>query len=286
MEIFADYHHEIIIPNEKIPVKFFSFSAHDANRIIPKHWHRSAELLFCVEGRLNVWLMDKKYELACGDFIFINSNQVHSTQSPEENTVIVLQIPGDFLQYFSDDPSLLISCNTLELDANKQEASHHIKDLLYQLYSHNTIKEKGYNLKIYSLLFELGYTLVRDFQKTSNLELMIKSQKHLDRLSLICSYIKENHQSSLSLNDVADKFGYTPQYLARFFQKYTGITFLNYLNSIRIDAAYQQLATSDLSIIQIAEESGFASAKAFNKVFKEIYHQSPGQFRKEMDKDK
>lgn len=194
MEPFTDFHHEVIIPNKKIPVKFFSFSAHDTTRIIPKHWHRSAEFLFCTEGSLNVWIMDEKYELQAGDFIYINSNQVHATQSPVKNTVIVLQIPGDFLQYFSDEPSLVISCNTLSDKKDKKEAYEEIKALLYQIYSHHTIKEAGYYLKIYALLFELGYILVRNFKKESNVQGMINSQKHLEKLSSICAYVKEHYQ--------------------------------------------------------------------------------------------
>lgn len=281
MELHTEFHYEIIIPNSKIPVKFFSFSAHDKTRIIPKHWHRSAEILFCTEGSLNVWILDQKYELQAGDFIFINSNQVHATQSPTENTVIVLQIPGDFLQYFSDEPSLVIYCNTLANKPGKEEACDEIRALLYQIYSHHTIKEQGYYLKIYALLFELGYVLVRNFKKESNVQGIINSQKHLDRLSTICAYIKEHYQEDLSLQEVAEEFGYTPQYLARFFQKNSSMTFLTYLNSIRIDAAYQQLIKTDLSILQIAQEQGFASAKAFNRIFKAMYHKTPGEFRKE-----
>lgn len=276
----TEYHHEIIIPNKKMPVKFFSFSAHDTRRFIPKHWHRSAELLFCTEGRLNVWMVDDTlYELHAGDFLYINSNNIHATQSPEENNVIVLQIPGDSLQIFGDEPSLLIDCNTLTAASSQLEALQHIRDILFQMYSHHAIKETGYNLKIYSLLFELGYTLVRYFRHDSN-DVSIQSQKHMDRLALICSYIKEHYKENLALNEVAQRFNYTPQYLARFFKKYTNETFLSYLNDVRLDAAYSALVTTDYSIMQIAEEHGFASAKAFNKIFKETYHTTPNHFRK------
>lgn len=277
----TDYHHEIIIPNKKMPVKFFSFTAHDTKRFIPKHWHRSAELLFCTEGKLNVWMVDDTlYELVAGDFIFINSNTVHATQSPVENNVIVLQIPGDSLQYFSDEPTFMIDCNTLTVGSDKAEALQYIRDLLFQMYSHHAIQEVGYNLKIYALLFELSYTLVRNFKANINTNLVIQSQKYMDRLALICGYIKDHYQEQLSLQDVAQRFGYTPQYLARFFKKYANTTFLGYVNDVRLDAAYQALVTTDYPIMQIAEEYGFASAKAFNKTFKETYHMTPNKFRK------
>ena len=115
----TEYKHELIMPNDSIPVKIFSFSAHNDLRIIPSHWHRSAEILYVRRGKLNIWMNKRKYELNRNDFIYINSKEVHSTQSPEDNEVIVLQIPGDFLKTFSNNESLYIHCNTLELKDNK-----------------------------------------------------------------------------------------------------------------------------------------------------------------------
>lgn len=273
----TEYKHELIIPNESIPVKIFSFSAHNDLRIIPFHWHRSAEMLYVKRGQLNIWMNKKKYELGKNDFIFINSKEAHSTQSPEDNEVIVLQIPGDFLETFSNKESLHIHCNTIELSENK--IFDNIRELLYQMYLYSERKDDAYYLKVYSLLFELGYILVKNFKvKEENID--INTQKYLDRLSEICEYIKFHYTESLSLNDVADEFGYTPQYLARMFQKYTGSTFLTYLNSIRLNAAFKQLMNTDLSILTIAEESGFSNVKSFNKLFKEAYGMTPSSYRK------
>lgn len=273
----TEYKHELIIPNESIPVKIFSFSAHNDLRIIPFHWHRSAEMLYVKRGQLNIWMNKKKYELGKNDFIFINSKEAHSTQSPEDNEVIVLQIPGDFLETFSNKESLYIHCNTIELSENK--IFDNIRELLYQMYLYSERKDDAYYLKVYSLLFELGYILVKIFKvKEENID--INTQKYLDRLSEICEYIKFHYTESLSLNDVADEFGYTPQYLARMFQKYTGSTFLTYLNSIRLNAAFKQLMNTDLSILTIAEESGFSNVKSFNKLFKEAYGMTPSSYRK------
>ena len=220
----TEYKHELIMPNDSIPVKIFSFSAHNDLRIIPSHWHRSAEILYVRRGKLNIWMNKRKYELNRNDFIYINSKEVHSTQSPEDNEVIVLQIPGDFLKTFSNNESLYIHCNTLELKDNK--------------------------------IF-----------------------------SAICEYIKEHYQYNLTLNEVASEFGYSPQYLSRMFQMYTGSTFLTYLNSIRLNSAFKQVMSTDLSIITIAENNGFANVKSLNKLFKETYGLTPSAYRKSIKND-
>ena len=278
----TEYKHELIMPNDSIPVKIFSFSAHNDLRIIPSHWHRSAEILYVRRGKLNIWMNKRKYELNRNDFIYINSKEVHSTQSPEDNEVIVLQIPGDFLKTFSNNESLYIHCNTLELKDNKIFSA--MRELLYQMYLYSERKDDAYYLKVYSLLFELVYLLVKNFRvKEENID--IKSQKYLDRLSEICEYIKEHYQYNLTLNEVASEFGYSPQYLSRMFQMYTGSTFLTYLNSIRLNSAFKQVMSTDLSIITIAENNGFANVKSLNKLFKETYGLTPSAYRKSIKND-
>ena len=278
----TEYKHELIMPNDSIPVKIFSFSAHNDVRTIPSHWHRSAEILYVRRGKLNIWMNKRKYELNRNDFIYINSKEVHSTQSPEDNEVIVLQIPGDFLKTFSNNESLYIHCNTLELKDNKIFSA--MRELLYQMYLYSERKDDAYYLKVYSLLFELGYLLVKNFRvKEENID--IKSQKYLDRLSEICEYIKEHYQYNLTLNEVASEFGYSPQYLSRMFQMYTGSTFLTYLNSIRLNSAFKQVMSTDLSIITIAENNGFANVKSLNKLFKETYGLTPSAYRKSIKND-
>lgn len=279
----TEYKHELIIPNESIPVKIFSFSAHNDLRIIPYHWHRSAEILYVRRGKLNIWMNEKKYVLKSNDFIYINSKEVHSTQSPEDNEVIVVQIPGDFLEKFSNKSSepYHIHCNTLELE--DQKGFDCIRELLYKMYLYSERKDEGFYLKIYSLLFDLGYILFKHFRvKENNIDIV--SQKYLDRLSEISEYIKQNYKEEITLQSVADEFGYSPQYLSRMFQKYTGTTFLTYLNTVRLNYAFKQVMNTDYSILAIAEENGFANVKSFNKLFKDVYGMTPTAYRKNIKK--
>lgn len=66
---------------------------------------------------------------------------------------------------------------------------------------------------------------------------------------------------------------------------YTGSTFLTYLNSIRLNSAFKQVMSTDLSIITIAENNGFANVKSLNKLFKETYGLTPSAYRKSIKND-
>lgn len=99
-------------------------------------------------------------------------------------------------------------------------------------------------------------------------------------MTKIVEYIKENKKSDLSLDMVAEKVNLTPQYLSKYFQKYMGVSYIKYLNSLRFESAYKDLVNTDLSITHIAIENGFPDAKAFNKIFKTVYGVNPREYRK------
>ncbi|MGX7394157.1 AraC family transcriptional regulator [Carnobacterium mobile] len=279
------FEHETIQPSEQVPVKLFSFEAISIDRIIPKHWHKSAELLYCIEGKLNVWIDTEFYCLNAGDFLFINSNIVHSTQSPTKNKVIVLQIPLSFFQeatkggynnYFTIRLNTLL---TYEVNG-KTNYFPKIKQLLLSMMKYNLHNNTPEKLKVISLLYELMYIMVGNFQNEKKQDSFIETQKYIERMTIITEYIKENYKDELPLATIAEKFNFSPPYFSRFFKKYMGITYFEYLNSVRMDEAYKMLMTTDEPIIDIALSVGFPNTKSFSKLFKQMYHSTPHQHRK------
>lgn len=65
-----------------------------------------------------------------------------------------------------------------------------------------------------------------------------------------------------------------------------GITFLRYLNEVRISHAGRLLMNTDMSISEVMSESGFTNQTIFNRLFKEIYGMTPRQARNTSVEDK
>jgi AraC-like DNA-binding protein len=65
----------------------------------------------------------------------------------------------------------------------------------------------------------------------------------------------------------------------REFKSYTGRSFIEFLNEVRIDAACQQLLLTGESISDIAFESGFGNLSHFNRLFRRLKSRSPREFR-------
>ena len=97
-----EFQHELIIPNEGLPFKLFLFEGRNGNYVREKHWHTSIEIFTVMEGSLSFYIDEVEYPLKAGEFLIINSNEVHSIQAPFRNETIVLQIPlKQFEDYFT-----------------------------------------------------------------------------------------------------------------------------------------------------------------------------------------
>lgn len=71
----------------------------------------------------------------------------------------------------------------------------------------------------------------------------------------------------------------TPVYLTTSFREDTGRTIKRVLTDVRIEAAKQYLATTNLSIGEIAHQTGYGSANYFSKVFRQETGASPNEYR-------
>lgn len=99
----------------------------------------------------------------------------------------------------------------------------------------------------------------------------VKAKQETDTIINHTAYIKDHYTEELSLETLAEIFGYSPTYLSRMFQKYAGINYKSYLQSIRVQYAYQELTNTEHTISEIALNNGFPNSKALSKVFRKKY---------------
>jgi AraC-like DNA-binding protein/ligand-binding sensor protein len=92
-------------------------------------------------------------------------------------------------------------------------------------------------------------------------------------------YIQANHTEELSLSKVAAAVFMSPYYFCKMFHKTTGIHFTEFVSRTRIEKARNLLLNPRLRISEIAYEVGFQSLTHFNRIFKQIMHQSPTEYR-------
>lgn len=270
------YSHEIILPNDDIPFKMFTFEGKDGNYVREKHWHRSIEIFALFEGELEFYVDELRYSLRPGEFMLVNSNEIHSIFSPKRNQTVVLQIPlATFEKYYTDEKFIYFSHSSRLQD---EEVMHLLRDM-YRVYHEKTC---GYELKVQGQFYMLLYILVTKYRETDVNEEVIQNSRKLDRLSQITDYMKENYREEISLESLAEIFGYSPAYLSRMFRKYAKTNYKACLDDIRLEHAVKDLADTRIPIGEAVLRNGFRNSRAFVKVFKKRYGMLPKEYRRMM----
>jgi AraC-like DNA-binding protein len=102
------------------------------------------------------------------------------------------------------------------------------------------------------------------------------------RISNIYNYIMNHYNRDLTLEEVAAAAYMTPQAFCRYFKKHTRVTFVTFLNEIRINEACKKLLDGAYdSVSSVAFNCGFNSITNFNRVFKSTIGKSPREYASE-----
>ena len=269
-----EFQHELIIPDEGMPFKFFLFEGASGNYMREKHWHTSIEIFAVLEGCLSFYLNEEEHPLRAGELIIINSNEIHSIDAPKRNRTVVLQIPlRQFEDYYTAQRFIRFSVGGEGREADP------LWNLIKRMYDSYIEKKNGYEFQVRSFFYEALYLLVTVYRKNEVQEKEIRHSRHLDTLSKITTYMREHYQEELKLSEVAAVFGYSAEYLSRMFHKYTKVNFKTYLQDIRMAYAYRDLMNTDATISQIAIEHGFSTNRSFTREFQKRYGVLPSQAR-------
>lgn len=271
---YASYQHEVIVPDAGLPFKLFKFEGAAGKYVREKHWHSSIEIFAVWEGKLQFTIGDRSFPLSAGEFVIINSNEVHSIVAPNVNRTVVLQIPQEtFSEYFTDE-------NFIWFSHSEKENDDRVFILLQEMFLINLNGELGNKLQVMSLYYELLHLLVTKYRKLNVHEELLRNNKQLKKLSNITRYMKDHYAENLSLEQMAREFNYSPSYLSRMFQKHAGINFKDYLLGIRLEHASHDLEESDEQIVDIALNNGFPNSKAFSNAFRLKYGMLPSEYKK------
>lgn len=95
----------------------------------------------------------------------------------------------------------------------------------------------------------------------------------------VTKFIEENHTKEISLGELAARFKIDKFQLSRAFKEIMGISFVAYINNIRINHAQLMLLENNVKITTIAYACGFESTTHFERVFKRVTGTTPSQFR-------
>lgn len=94
------------------------------------------------------------------------------------------------------------------------------------------------------------------------------------------TWIEANLHHTLSVNDVAEKSGYSIWHVQRLFRQVTHKGVGEYIRERRLINAATALLTSNASVLSVALQYGYESQHAFTRSFRNYFSQPPGSWRR------
>ena len=101
-----------------------------------------------------------------------------------------------------------------------------------------------------------------------------------DLIDKVKNYININRNSNIKSEDICKYVGCSRSLISHQFKEKTGVGLREYITSLRLEDAKMLLATSDLSVTEVAFAVGFSSSNYFANVFKRDVGMAPGEYRK------
>jgi len=99
------------------------------------------------------------------------------------------------------------------------------------------------------------------------------------RLDAALEYMAIHYAENISLQEISDYVGVTPNYLGKLFLKYCNASFTDELNRLRIEKAKELLNTPSCRVYEVAEKVGFMNTTYFFRVFKKYEGCTPNEYR-------
>ena len=249
-----------------------------------QHWHTAVEIIMPVENYYEAKINDTLYHIMPGEVLVIPPGEIHELKAPPTGKRFIFLFDITLitkLKGFSSLQSLLVQPLYITPQAYPLIYDD-VYQILVQIRNEYFNKNEFAELVIYSLLLnffvKFGYNRINTENLFPNVRLY-KQKEYVQKFNSLMDYIDEHYMEDLNLEDIADSIGFSKFHFSRLFKQYTNFTFCDYLCYRRIKVAEELLAKPDLSITEIALQSGFPSISTFNRLFKQHKNCTPSEYR-------
>lgn len=261
------------------------------NRYTPPllHNHTFFELIYVYDGTCDQTLNQKTITLKSGDICIIPPGVSHSIGVFDGSVVLNCLIRKSTLHNiffnFLSNPNILSAFflnNIYSENGNHYIIFHTGSDFEIQrgfLYMYwESVNQNLYfdQMTGYTLMLIFGL-LIRNYEKS--VELPTFTQKTDVQRFAILQFIQDNF-SLITLEDISERFHYTPEYTSKLIKTITGRTFTQLLLQIRMEKAQVLLQDTNLSVANIANQIGYETTEHFIRTFKKVLKMTPTQYRK------
>jgi len=254
----------------------------------PLHEHDFHELVIVASGSGWHVLNGEPHLLSCGEVLYLAPEDRHSFEQVHDLCLTNV--------IYRPNGALLHSERLRPLQPSREEAGERrywqvseetlgrLEPLLSALARECRQQDRASQLMAESLLVQLLVTLWRE-RLGEDGRSSEQGCSALRRLVHVLAYLRHNCTRSIDLDEVAERFGYSPRNFRRIFRDATATTPHDYLVKLRLCRAMRALRASDASVTAVALESGFNDGNYFSSAFRKQTGMSPSRYRREARSD-
>ncbi len=256
------------------------------NFAAPSHWHMDVEFIHVLEGAMTYQVNGEIIELHAGEGIFVNAGQLHfgySIKKEECDFICILLHPmllcaapaaeGQFV--------LPLTQNATVPYAHLSKACPWQKEVLHlilQMYENTLSSQNPYlkNQALFFLLWDVLYENLagKDFEAGAE-------HTDLTMLKNMVGFIQANFSQRISLEEIAMAGAVGQSKCCKLFRQYFSKTPMQYVNEYRLNKSADLLRESNLSVTEIALQTGFNDASYYTASFRKWSGLTPLAYRKQ-----
>ena len=242
---------------------FYNFS-YGAGGDTYAHFHGAKEFFFVKKGSITAVLDGETRVIGAGEAYFADGFCIHSYSDCKNTETFLFMGAGDifegiFKNLGGKPPKFFKFCDY---------------DLLFNLFS---VCEREYkDEKTRLTVFEGAARILMGAISQTVPFTEGRSEKGEKTVVAILKYAEDNLSGDLSLESVAEKFGYSKEHLSRLLHKYLSENWKSYIGRIRVKTAKKMLEKNpEDSVLKIAMDCGFDSANTFYRAYKREFGENP-----------
>lgn len=273
--------------NEQFPflVSYQKLSEYESGSFM-WHWHPEIEITYVQKGTMCYKVNHMVYHLKEGDIVFNNSGALHSGTMENQKDCAYIPVTFDsrliygFFQSTVNskyvDP--VIQDSMLPAICIDQSEPWHkpFREYLLRIIDLDEKKPDFYELDITICLQSMWRLLLEHI--TYEPQASRENSLEYDRIKKILSYIEENYQNKITLNDIAGHIHLCESECTRLFKRHMNTTLFAFLQEYRIERSLEFLR-DDQPVSAVADKAGFSDPNYYSKVFAKIKGCSPREYR-------
>jgi AraC-like DNA-binding protein len=250
------------------------------SNIISSHKHRMSEIVVCMSNTGHHDIAGEMFAFKRGRTFFlpelIPHQAIGSKDEPAEIAFICFDLHTD-IEHLTPAVHKIIK----DLNKNRQyaslntESSEHNLELTEKIFkeisSHAPLNQAMTGALLSQLIINHSRSLTSIVEPEQN--------NYSAKIANLCSWISENYNSELSLDEAARHTGMSRSLLSRNFRQQTGMSLVEFIVSVRISNAIKLLTSTDKPINDIALECGFNNLGYFYRMFQRHTNATPRKLR-------